>query len=161
MWHTRRETNCGRCTTSRVIVGKRLKVSRKGAGAGWWRKPCCPVGDLRGEGRCELDRARGYYSNWHFTSHTCTCSQGANQRAEVCSGGRVEGWHRCCWWVYQGCNCTADICLSVCHTTRCPIPQHTHTHTHVFTHSPLTLQVLLRAAFLWKPSGPLCFTHWI
>lgn len=39
----------------------------------------------------------------------------------------MEGWHRCCLRVYQGCNCTADICLSLCHATRRSLPQHTHT----------------------------------
>lgn len=43
----------------------------------------------------------------------------------------MEGWHRCCQRVYQGCNCTADIWPSVCHTTRRTLPPiQTHTHTH-------------------------------
>ena len=66
MWHTGRETNCSRCTTSQVIVGKVKTESIKekeqvladgGSLAALWE-----IGG-GGGGRCELDRARGYYSN--------------------------------------------------------------------------------------------------
>lgn len=61
---------------------------------------------------------------------------GGQSEGWVCIGGRMEGWHRCCWRAYQGCNCTADICPSVCHATRrtlSPPPVHTHTLRCVHT----------------------------
>ena len=65
--------------------------------------------------------------------------------AWVCSGGRMESWHRCCRRAYQGCNCTADIWPSVCHATRqTPPPTHPHTHMRRCVHTqPI------------NPTGPL------
>lgn len=132
MWYTRRGTNCSQCTTSRVIVrGKsRLRLSRKGAGAGWWRKPCFPVGDLRGEGRCELDRAWGYYSNWHFTSHACTWSPGANQRV----GFAVEGE----WKAGTGAagECIRGVIALLIFVCPCVTPPDAHSpNTHTRAHT--------------------------
>lgn len=85
---------------------------------------------------CESDSAQGNYTNWHFTPHVHTPSPGANQ-------SRGQAWHRCCLPLCHGRNCSADICLRVCVS---------RTDTHILR-SPLSLQVLLRAAFLWNHQG--------
>lgn len=87
------------------------------------------MGDLRG--RVGVSRTEPRVITLIDTSpHTHAHGPRGPIRGLGLQRGRMEGWHRCCRRVYQGCNCTADICLSVCHATRRPLPQHTHTQRH-------------------------------
>lgn len=142
MWHTRRETNCCQCSTSGVIVGGKSKeweyqgkeqvLADGGSLAALWEI-------WEGRGRCELDRARGYYSNWHFTSHTCTWSPGANQKL----GFAVEGGWRAGTGAAGECSRgVIALLIFVCPCVTPPDthsppshPQHTHTHAHARVHT--------------------------
>lgn len=111
-----------------------------------------PCGRSKREGRCELDRARGYYSNWHFTSHTCTCSPGANQRA----GFAVEGG----WKAGTGAagECIRGVIALLIFVYLCVTPPDAHSpqHTHVHT-QPINPTGPIESSVPLKAFGALVF----
>jgi len=120
----------------------------KTLGPGWARGEqmlacgSCPI--LPGEGRSVETGGVSWTASRVITlidtsPHTYTPSPGANQKAAFESRG--QAWHRCCLPLYYGRNCSGDICLRVFLA-----------QTRILW-SPLSLQVLLRTAFLWNHQG--------
>lgn len=90
--------------------------------------------------RCESDSAQSNYTNWHFTPHVHTpLPRGPIRRLPLRAGDRPDTG-AACLCIMAVIAVVIFVCVFLAQTR--------------ILWSPLSLQVLLRTAFLWNHQGP-------